>query len=39
MWESLKQGLTGPETAPYGCFSHSASVYPVPWSHAEVRGA
>ena len=39
MWESLKQGLTGPETALDGCFSHSASVYPVPWSHVAVRGA
>lgn len=39
MWESLKQGLTGPEAALDGCFRHSASVYPVPWSHVEVRGA
>lgn len=39
MWETLKQGITGPETALDGCFSPSASVYPVSWSHVEVGGA
>ena len=36
MWESLKQGLTAPETALDGCFSHSASVYRMPFKCVEA---
>lgn len=35
MWEGLKQGLTAPETALDGCFSHSASVYRTPFKCVE----